>query len=131
MPTSRASRTVATGLTLEPDWARALGVRPRVSTVIFDRRRRLLPQQRSDGGQWGEPRLQVVRDPDGNVWHSVSLCFESAVQGGELTACDETLSPARVAPARLPASLLSNHRTGSATRAGDGPRPSSARRMPR
>ena len=34
---------------------RALGVRPSVSAVIFDRRRRLLLQQRSDGGQWGLP----------------------------------------------------------------------------
>ena len=147
-PTPRASRRVAVGLTLEPDSARALGVRPSVSAVIFDRRGRLLLQQRSDGGPWGlpggsveigesvreavirevreetglrvrarrlvgvysEPRLQVVRYPDGNVWHYVSLCFECAVQGGALTTCDETLALAWVAPARLPASLLPNHR---------------------
>jgi ADP-ribose pyrophosphatase YjhB (NUDIX family) len=146
--TSRASRSVAAGLTLEPDWERALGVRPSVSAVIFDRRGRLLLQQRSDGGQWGlpggsveigesvrdavirevreetglhvsvrrlvgvysEPRWQVVRYPDGNVWHYVSVCFECAVHGGELTTCDETLALAYVPPTRLPAGLLANHR---------------------
>jgi 8-oxo-dGTP pyrophosphatase MutT (NUDIX family) len=40
---------------LEADATRALGVRPSVSAVIFDRRGRLLLQQRSDGGQWGLP----------------------------------------------------------------------------
>jgi 8-oxo-dGTP pyrophosphatase MutT (NUDIX family) len=40
---------------LEPDYERALGVRASVSAVIFDRQRRLLLQQRSDGGQWGLP----------------------------------------------------------------------------
>ncbi len=40
---------------LEPDHERALGVRPSVSAVVFDRRGRLLLQQRSDGGQWGLP----------------------------------------------------------------------------
>src|SRR2546429_9872731 len=42
-------------ITLERDATRAVGVRPAVSAVIFDRRRRLLLQQRSDGGQWGLP----------------------------------------------------------------------------
>src|SRR6266404_7751893 len=42
-------------ITLEPDVTQALGVRPSVSAVIFDRRGRLLLQQRSDGGQWGLP----------------------------------------------------------------------------
>ena len=148
MRTSRPSRSVAAGLALEPDWERALGVRASVSAVIFDRRGRLLLQQRSDGGQWGlpggsveigesvhdavirevreetglrvtvrrligvysEPRRQVVRYPDGNVWHYVSVCFECAVQGGELTTCDETLALAYVSPTRLPATLLPNHR---------------------
>jgi ADP-ribose pyrophosphatase YjhB (NUDIX family) len=133
---------------LEPDWQRALGVRPSVSAVIFDRKRRLLLQQRSDGGQWGlpggsveigesvrdavarevleetglrvtagrligiysEPGLQVVRYPDGNVWHYINVCFECVVQGGELTTCDETLALAYVPLARLPATLLPNHR---------------------
>jgi ADP-ribose pyrophosphatase YjhB (NUDIX family) len=139
---------VAAGLTLESDWDRALGVRASVSAVIFDRRGRLLLQQRSDGGQWGlpggsieigesvrdavirevreetglrvnprrlvgvysEPRRQVVRYPDGNVWHYVSICFECAVRGGELTTGDETLALAYVAPTRLPTTVLPNHR---------------------
>ena len=39
---------------IESDWEKALGVRPSVSAVIL-RERRLLLQQRSDGGQWGLP----------------------------------------------------------------------------
>ena len=146
--TSRPSRSVAAGLALEPDWQRALGVRVAASEVIFDRRGRLLLQQRSDGGQWGlpggsveigesvreavirevreetgldvrvrrlvgvysEPKRQVVRYPDGNVWHYVSVCFECSVRGGELTTCDETLALTLVAPTLLPATLLINHR---------------------
>jgi ADP-ribose pyrophosphatase YjhB (NUDIX family) len=133
---------------LEPDWERALGVRSSVSAVIFDRRGRLLLQQRSDGGQWGlpggaveigesvhdavirevreetglrvavrrlvgvysDPGLQVVRYPDGNVWHYISVCFECAVRDGQLTTCDETLALAYVPLTRLPATLLPNHR---------------------
>jgi ADP-ribose pyrophosphatase YjhB (NUDIX family) len=133
---------------LETDYDRALGVRPSVSAVILDRRRGLLLQQRSDGGQWGlpggsveigesvrdatarevreetglavtirrlvgvysDPRLQVVRYPDGNVWHYVNLCFECVVRGGELRTCDETLALGFFSPRRLPAALLPNHR---------------------
>jgi len=132
----------------ERDYEKALGVRPSVSAVIFDRRGRLLLQQRSDGGQWGlpggsveigesiadavvrevreetglavrplriigvysDPAIQVVRYPDGNVWHYVSTCFECRVLSGELTTCDETLALAYVAPGRLPKTLLPNHR---------------------
>jgi 8-oxo-dGTP pyrophosphatase MutT (NUDIX family) len=135
-------------ITIERDHERALGVRPSVSAVLFDRRRRLLLQQRSDGGQWGlpggsveigesvaeaivrevreetgltvaprrlvgiysEPRLQVVRYPDGNVWHYVNACFECVVRGGELTTCDETLALQWFAAAELPTTLLPNHR---------------------
>jgi len=135
-------------ITLERDPARALVIRPAVSAVIFDRRGRLLLQQRSDGGQWGlpggsveigesvreavqrevreetgltiavrrmvgvysEPALQVVRYPDGNVWHYISVCFECAVRGGELTTCDETLALDYFSPRRLPPTLLANHR---------------------
>jgi len=43
------------GITLETNAERALAVRPSVSALIFDRRERLLLQQRSDGGQWGLP----------------------------------------------------------------------------
>jgi 8-oxo-dGTP pyrophosphatase MutT (NUDIX family) len=61
-------------------------------------------------GVYSEPALQVVRYPDGNVWHYVNACFECAVRGGELTTCDETLALAWVAPTRLPRTLLPNHR---------------------
>jgi 8-oxo-dGTP pyrophosphatase MutT (NUDIX family) len=61
-------------------------------------------------GVYSEPTLQVVRYPDGNVWHYVNVCFECAVRSGELTTCDETLALRYVAPARLPATLLPNHR---------------------
>ena len=135
-------------ITLERDPERALGVRPSVSAVIFDRRRRLLLQQRSDGGQWGlpggsveigeslraavireveeetglsvvprrvvglysNPKLQVVRYPNGSVWHYINVCFECVVRGGRLTTCDETLALQYFAPGRLPATLLPNHR---------------------
>ena len=132
----------------ESDYEKALGIRPGVSAVIFDRRGRLLLQQRSDGGQWGlpggsveigesvadaivrevreetgltvrprriigvysDPALQVVRYPDGNVWHYVSVCFECVVRGGELTTCDETLALEYFPVRKLPATLLPNHR---------------------
>lgn len=135
-------------ITLERRWGRALGVRPSVSAVIFDRRRRVLLQQRSDGGQWGlpggsveigesvtdavvrevreetglgvtvrrlvgvysRPDLQVVRYPDGHVWHYVNVCFECAVRGGELTTCDETLALAYFPVGALPSGTLPNHR---------------------
>jgi 8-oxo-dGTP pyrophosphatase MutT (NUDIX family) len=61
-------------------------------------------------GVYSEPGLQVVRYPDGNVWHYINVCFACAVQGGELTTCDETLALAWVAPGRLPRTLLANHR---------------------
>jgi 8-oxo-dGTP pyrophosphatase MutT (NUDIX family) len=132
----------------EPDYEKALGVRPSVSAVIVDRRGRLLLQQRSDGGQWGlpggsveigesvadavvrevreetgltvrprrivgvysEPALQVVRYPDGNVWHYVNVCFECTVRGGTLATCDETLALDYFPIGRLPSTLLANHR---------------------
>ena len=135
-------------ITLEPNYERALGIRPSVSAVIFDRRGRLLLQQRSDGGQWGlpggsveigesvrdavtrevheetglivavrrmigvysAPALQLVRYPDGNVWHYVSVSFECAVRGGSLQTCDETLALEYFPLRRLPPTLLEHHR---------------------
>ena len=132
----------------ETDYEKALGVRPSVSAVIFDRRGWLLLQQRSDGGQWGlpggsveigesvadavvrevreetgltvrplrivgvysDPALQIVRYPDGNVWHYVSICFECKAVRGTLTTCDETLALDYFPPGRLPKTLLPNHR---------------------
>jgi len=43
-------------------------------------------------GVYSDPELQVVRYPDGNVWHYVNVCFECVVRGGSLTTCDETLA---------------------------------------
>lgn len=135
-------------ITIERDHEKALGVRSAVSAVIFDRKQRLLLQQRSDGGQWGlpggaveigesvteavarevreetgltvtarrlvgvysDPSLQVVRYPDGNVWHYISVCFECVVRGGALTTCDETLALDWFSPSRLPRPFLANHR---------------------
>jgi 8-oxo-dGTP pyrophosphatase MutT (NUDIX family) len=135
-------------ITIGADVDRAISVRSSVSAVIFDRRGRLLLQQRSDGGQWGlpggsveigesvttavrreileetglrvtprrvvgiysDPSIQIIRYPDGNVWHYVSVCFECTVQGGQLTLCDETLALQYFALQRLPATLLPNHR---------------------
>jgi 8-oxo-dGTP pyrophosphatase MutT (NUDIX family) len=148
VPRRRPPKAAPAGIVLEPDWERALGVRPSVSAVILDSRGRRLLQQRSDGGQWGlpggsveigeslreavirevheetglrvavgrlvgvysEPGLQVVRYPDGNVWHYVNVCFECAVQAGQLTTCDETLALAWVPLRRLPRTLVPNHR---------------------
>jgi len=61
-------------------------------------------------GVYSEPKLQVVRYPDGNVWHYVSVCFDCGVRSGTLTTCDETLALRWVSPTRLPATLLANHR---------------------
>lgn len=135
-------------ITLERDVARAIGVRPSVSAVVFDRSRRLLLQQRSDGGQWGlpggsveigesvaeavcreveeetglvvavrrlvgvysDPRLQVIRYPDGTVWHYVNVCFECVVRGGEPRTSDETLDLKFFPLRALPRTLLVNHR---------------------
>jgi ADP-ribose pyrophosphatase YjhB (NUDIX family) len=135
-------------ITLERDPTRAIGIRPAVSAVIFDRRGRLLLQQRSDGGQWGlpggsveigesvrdavvrevreetglivaarrligvysAPALQLVRYPDGNVWHYVSMSFVCTVRGGTLQTCDETLALEYFSLRRLPSTLLAHHR---------------------
>jgi 8-oxo-dGTP pyrophosphatase MutT (NUDIX family) len=141
------SRGAPHRLIIGADWRRARAIRASASAVIFDRRGRILLQQRSDGGQWGlpgggveigesitdaavrevreetglrvtvrrligvysDPRLQVVRYPDGNVWHYVNVCFECAVRGGRLTTCDETLALEWVSPQRLPKTILPNH----------------------
>lgn len=134
-------------ITLTRDWKRAAAIRPSACAVIFDRRGRVLLQQRSDGGQWGLPggsveigesvahavvrevkeetglrvavrrltgvysdrSLQVVRYPDGNVWHYVTVCFECVVRGGRLTTSEETLALDWFSPRRLPATLLRHH----------------------
>lgn len=61
-------------------------------------------------GIYSDPGLQIVRYPDGNVWHYVNVCFECAVRGGALTTCDETLDLRYFPLTRLPDTLLPNHR---------------------
>lgn len=61
-------------------------------------------------GVYSEPALQVVRYPNGMVWHYVNACFECTVRGGRLTTCDETLALGWFPPNRLPSPLLPNHR---------------------
>lgn len=133
---------------LERNYDLALGIRPSVSAIIFDRQGHLLLQRRSDGGQWGlpggsveigesvarairrevseetgldvavrrvvgvysDPRRQVVRYPNGNVWHYVNVCFECAARGGALRTSDETLELSYFRVGRLPRTLLTNHR---------------------
>jgi 8-oxo-dGTP pyrophosphatase MutT (NUDIX family) len=61
-------------------------------------------------GVYSDPALQVVRYPDGNVWHYVSVCFECERRSGELTTCDETIALDYFSLRRLPRTLLANHR---------------------
>jgi 8-oxo-dGTP pyrophosphatase MutT (NUDIX family) len=61
-------------------------------------------------GVYSDPALQIVRYPNGTVWHYVNLCFECVRRSGRLTLCDETLALAYFAARRLPAGLLPNLR---------------------
>lgn len=60
-------------------------------------------------GIYSAPELQVIRYPDGRVWHYVNVCFQCRVLGGELTTCDETLALDWFSPRRLPPKILPNH----------------------
>lgn len=61
-------------------------------------------------GVYSDPGLQILRYPNGMVWHYINVCFECAVRGGALQTSDETLAVRYFAPRRLPATLLPNHR---------------------
>ncbi len=61
-------------------------------------------------GVYSAPGRQVVRYPDGSVWHYVNVCFECSARGGELQTCDETLALEYFSPRRLPGAILSNHK---------------------
>jgi ADP-ribose pyrophosphatase YjhB (NUDIX family) len=62
-------------------------------------------------GVYSDPRLQVVRYPDGSVWHYVNLCFECELVGGApRPQPEETLALAWVAPDTLPADFVPLHR---------------------
>ncbi len=61
-------------------------------------------------GVYSDPKIQVIRYPNGTVWHYVNLCFECVARGGTLTTCDETLALRYYALDHLPRTLLPNHR---------------------
>ena len=62
-------------------------------------------------GVYSDPHLQIVRYPDGRVWHYVTLCFACALRGGEpRPGPGETLALGWFAPDALPANLLLLHR---------------------
>jgi len=61
-------------------------------------------------GVYSDPKIQIVRYPDGNVVHYVSLLFACRILAGTLQTCDETLDLKFFDPARLPEDLLPMHR---------------------
>lgn len=62
-------------------------------------------------GVYSDPHLQIVRYPDGRVWHYVNLCFAGALRGGEpRPAPGETLALGWFAPDGLPENLVPLHR---------------------
>ncbi len=61
-------------------------------------------------GVYSDPKLQIVRYPDGNVVHYVSTLYVCRTLGGTLQTCDETLDLNFFDPAHLPEDLLPMHR---------------------
>ena len=61
-------------------------------------------------GVYSDPKVQIVRYPDGNVVHYVSTLFACRILGGTLQTCDETLDLQFFDPADLPMDLLPMHR---------------------
>ena len=61
-------------------------------------------------GVYSDPQPQIVRYPNGIVWHYINVCFECVVRGGMLTTGDETLDLRYFAPGRLPSAMYPNHR---------------------
>ncbi len=60
-------------------------------------------------GFYSDPKLQVVRYPDGGVVHFINTCFECRVVGGQLQTCPETLELAHFEPVALPHMLVPLH----------------------
>ena len=56
-------------------------------------------------GVYSDPKLQVVRYPDGQVIHFINTCFECRIVGGRLRTCPETVELAYFEPAALPQML--------------------------
>ena len=61
-------------------------------------------------GVYSDPAFQIVRYPDGRVWHYVNVCFECGVIGGHLTTCAETLALGYFDPRGLPDTMVALHR---------------------
>lgn len=62
-------------------------------------------------GVYSDPRLQIVRYPDGGVWHYVNLCFGCSLVGGAVRpAPGETLAVDWFRPEGLPPDLVVPHR---------------------
>ncbi|MGE5851209.1 MAG: NUDIX domain-containing protein [Candidatus Methylomirabilota bacterium] len=61
-------------------------------------------------GVYSDPRIQIVRYPDGNVVHYISTLFACRILAGELQTGDETLDLRFHDPADLPDDLVPMHR---------------------
>jgi ADP-ribose pyrophosphatase YjhB (NUDIX family) len=62
-------------------------------------------------GVYSDPSLQVIRYPDGRVWHYVNLCFQCTLAGGSARlAPGETLAVEWFPQDALPGDLLGLHR---------------------
>jgi ADP-ribose pyrophosphatase YjhB (NUDIX family) len=61
-------------------------------------------------GVYSDPRFQVVRYPDDNVVHYISLLFGCRTLSGTLELCDETLDLRYFAATALPTDLVPMHR---------------------
>ncbi len=61
-------------------------------------------------GVYSDPRIQIVRYPDGNVVHYVSTLFACRIVAGELQTGDETLDLRFFDPPDLPDDLVPMHR---------------------
>jgi ADP-ribose pyrophosphatase YjhB (NUDIX family) len=61
-------------------------------------------------GVYSDPRIQIVRYPDGNVVHYISTLFACRIEAGDLRTCEETLALQFFNPADLPDDFLPMHR---------------------
>jgi ADP-ribose pyrophosphatase YjhB (NUDIX family) len=61
-------------------------------------------------GVYSDPRIQIVRYPDGNVVHYISTLFACRILAGALRTCEETLELRFFKAADLPEDLVPMHR---------------------